>query len=206
MGAEATCTVRFKGQQAQGKARLETEVLQFRSGELKLSILFKQMSKVIARDGTLSVTFPDGTATFDLGPAAAKWQDKILHPPSRLAKLGAKRDWRVSTLGVHDDAFLKELEGAVAHLSIGRVAKESHAIFLGATKEAELGGIEKLKASLRPDGALWVIRPKGRPEISEMAVMRAGQAAGLVDVKVVSFSPTHTAEKFVIPVRSRRTA
>ena len=203
MGAEATCTARFKGQKAEGKARLETEVLQFRGGELKLSILFKQMSKVVARDGTLSVTFPDGTATFDLGPAAAKWQDKILHPPSRLAKLGAKREWRVSALGVHDQAFLKELEGAVSYLSIGRVAKASHAIFLGATKEAELGRIGKLKASLRPDGALWVIRPKGRPEISEMAVMRAGKAAGLVDVKVVSFSATHTAEKFVIPLRAR---
>ena len=203
MGAEAACTARFKELKARGTARLETEVLQFRGGELKLSILFKEMSKVVARDGTLSVTFPDGTAAFDLGPAAAKWQDKILHPPSRLAKLGAKRDWRVSALGVHDDAFLKELEGAVAHLSIGRIAKENHAIFLGATKEADLGRIEKLKASLRPDGALWVIRPKGRPEISEMAVMRAGQAAGLVDVKVVSFSATHTAEKFVIPVRAR---
>ncbi len=100
MGAEAMCTARFKGQKAEGKARLETEVLQFRSGELKLSIPFKQMSKVVARDGTLSVTFPDGTAAFDLGPAAAKWQDKILHPPSRLAKLGAKREWRVSALGV----------------------------------------------------------------------------------------------------------
>ena len=88
--------------------------------------------------------------------------------------------------------------------SIGRVAKASHAIFLGATKEAELGRIGKLKASLRPDGALWVIRPKGRPEISEMAVMRAGQAAGLVDVKVVSFSATHTAEKLVIPVKARK--
>ena len=75
-------------------------------------------------------------------------------------------------------------------MSIGRVAKASDAIFLGATKEAELGRIGKLKSSLRPDGALWVIRPKGRPEISEMAVMRAGQAAGLVDVKVVSFSAT----------------
>ena len=30
--------------------------------------------------------------------------------------------------------------------------------------------------------------------------MAAGKAAGLVDVKVVGFSPTHTAEKFVIPV------
>ena len=29
--------------------------------------------------------------------------------------------------------------------------------------------------------------------------MAAGKAAGLVDVKVVSFSATHTAEKFVDP-------
>jgi len=199
------CRARFKGTTAAGKARLETDVLQFRGGELKLSIPFKQMSKVVARSGTLSVTFPDGTAAFDLGPSAAKWQDKILHPPSRLQKLGVKPDWRVSAIGVHDDAFLKELEGAVAYLSIGRVARESDAIFLGATREAELARIEKLKGSLRPDGALWVIRPKGRPEISEMAVMRVGKAAGLVDVKVVSFSATHTAEKFVIPVRSRAT-
>jgi hypothetical protein len=60
-----------------------------------------------------------------------------------------------------------------------------------------------IKQSLKPNGALWVIRPKGRPAISERAVMAAGKAAGLVDVKVVSFSPTHTAEKFVIPVAVR---
>ncbi len=36
-----------------------------------------------------------------------------------------------------------------------------------------------------------------------MAVMRAGRAAGLVDVKVVGFSATHTAQKFVIPVAAR---
>ena len=57
---------------------------------------------------------------------------------------------------------------------------------------------------LKANGALWVIRPKGRPEIPESAVMAAGKAAGLVDVKVVSFSPTHTAEKFVIPISKRR--
>ncbi|HEV2986441.1 MAG TPA: hypothetical protein VGX46_18725, partial [Vicinamibacterales bacterium] len=66
-----------------------------------------------------------------------------------------------------------------------------------------LARLEKLKASMKPNGAIWVVRPKGRPEISERAVMRAGKAAGLVDVKVVSFSATHTAEKFVIPVSAR---
>ena len=203
MGAEATCTARFKGRTAAGKARLETEVLQFRGGDLKLSIPFTQMSKITARGGTLSVTFPDGTASFDLGAAAPKWADKIQHPPSRLQKIGVKPEWRASAIGVDDTAFLKELEAGIALLSIGRVLKASDAIFYGVTKEAELSRLEKLKASLKPNGALWIIRPKGRPEISERATMAAGKAAGLVDVKVVGFSATHTAEKFVIPVRQR---
>ena len=204
MGSEASCTARFKGKTAAGKARLETEILQFRGGEMKLSIPFKQMSKVAARAGTLSVTFPDGTATFDLGAAAPKWADKILHPPSRLMKLGAKPEWRAAAIGIEDADFLRELEGAVAALSVGRIAKDYDAIFFGANREVDLARLETLKASLKSNGVLWIVRPKGRPEISEMAVMRAGKAAGLVDVKVVRFSPTHTAEKFVIPVANRR--
>ena len=203
MGAEAQCDVRFNGKTASGKARLETEVLQFRGEELRLSIPFKQMSRVAAKDGRLSVTFADGTASFTLGAAAPKWAEKIQHPPSRLKKIGAAAGWRVSALGVTDEAFLQELEAAVAHLSIGRVVKGSDAIFVEATRAAELSRLEKLKRSLKPNGAIWIIRPKGRPEISEQATMAAGKAAGLVDVKVVGFSPTHTAEKFVIPVAQR---
>jgi len=204
MGAEATITARFNGSTVAGKARLETEVLYFRGGDLKLAIPFKQMSKVVARGGTLSVTFPGGTASFDLGTAAPKWADKTQHPPSRLQKIGVKPEWRASAIGVDDTTFLNELEGAVAHLSIGRVIKACDAIFFGATKKVDLARLETLKASLKPNGALWVIRPKGRPEISEGAVMAAGKAAGLVDVKVVGFSATHTAEKFVIPLSARR--
>ncbi len=203
MGSEAACTARFKGRTSAGRARLETGILQFRGGDLQLSIPFAQMSKIAAHGGALSVTFPDGTAAFDLGAAAPKWAKKIQHPPSRLQKIGAKADWRVSAISVDDTAFLKELEGAVSHLSIGRIVKDCDAIFFGATTEVELGRIEKLKASLKPNGALWIIRPKGRPEISERATMAAGKAAGLVDVKVVGFSPTHTAEKFVIPINAR---
>jgi hypothetical protein len=203
MGAEADCSVRFKGKTATGRARLETTALQFRGGDLRLSIPFKEMSKVAARGGTLSVAFAGGTAAFDLGTAAAKWAGRILNPPSRLAKIGATAGWRVSAIGVTDESFLRELEQAVATLSIGRAIKDSDAIFFEADKAAALARLEKLKASLKPNGALWIIRPKGRPEISEQATMAAGKAAGLVDVKVVAFSATHTAEKFVIPVKAR---
>jgi hypothetical protein len=204
MGAETNCTARFKGKARSGTARLETDVLQFRGGDLRLTIPFRQISKISARGGTLSITFPEGSVSLDLGGAAVKWAEKIQDPPSRLDKIGVKPEWRASAIGVDDVAFLKELEDAVAHLSIGRVAQNSDAIFFGVTKAAALARLEKLKAKLRPNGAIWVIRPKGRPEISEQAVMAAGKTAGLVDVKVVALSSTHTAEKFVIPVAARR--
>jgi len=203
MGSDATVTVRVGAKTAAGKARLETDVLHFRVGDMKLAIPFKQMSKVAARGGVLSVTFAGGTASFDLGAAAPKWADKILHPPSRLQKIGVKPDWRASAIGIADAAFVKELSGAVATLAIGRAVKHCDAIFFGVTNEAELARLTTLKASLKPNGAIWIVRPKGRPEISERATMAAGKAAGLVDVKVVGFSPTHTAEKFVIPVAKR---
>ena len=197
MGTEAHCTISVKGKSVRGKARLETDVLQRRGAGLKLDVPFKQMIRVRAADG------PDGVVTLDLGPDASKWAGKILHPPSRLAKIGVKPDWRVATLGIEDQDFLAELEDAAAFLSISRTVKNCDAIFLGATSASQLGRLSVLKKSLKPNGALWVVRPKGRPEISEAAVMAAGKAAGLVDAKVVSFSATHTAEKFVIPIKDR---
>jgi hypothetical protein len=149
------------------------------------------------------VTWPAGSVQFELGTVASKWLDRITHPPSRLEKLGVKPEWRASAISDIDRAFLKALARAVTHLSVGRVSKNCDAISLGATKMSELVRLDRLKSALKPNGAVWVIRPKGRPEITEQAVMAAGKAAGLVDIKVVGFSPTHTAEKFVIPVKDR---
>jgi hypothetical protein len=207
MGTEAKCTATFKGKTYEGQVRLEPAVLQFRGAradvDLKLSIPFDQIRRVAAQGGTLAISFRDGTASFELGAAAAKSAAKIQHPPTRLDKLGVKPNWRASVSGVTDTVFLKDLEDRIEYLSIGRIASNSDVISLGVTKAGELARLDRLKASLKPDGALWVVRPKGRPEITERDVMVAGKAAGLVDVKVVSFSPTHTAEKFVIPVKDR---
>jgi hypothetical protein len=51
--------------------------------------------------------------------------------------------------------------------------------------------------------ALWVVYPKGQKSITEADVIGAGRKAGLKDVKVVGFSATLTALKFVIPVEKR---
>jgi hypothetical protein len=74
-------------------------------------------------------------------------------------------------------------------------------VFYAAERRADL----KRMAKLAPDGkgALWVIYPKGSAAIREIEVIEAGRAAGLKDVKVASFSATHTALKFVVPVERR---
>jgi hypothetical protein len=55
--------------------------------------------------------------------------------------------------------------------------------------------------------ALWIVFPKGKPKtpdnITERDVFSVGRATGLKDVKVVGFSATHTALKFVIPLSKR---
>jgi hypothetical protein len=56
---------------------------------------------------------------------------------------------------------------------------------------------------LKADGVLWTLRPKGSKDLSEAEMRQAGLDAGLVDVKVVSFSDVLTAEKFVVPVARR---
>ena len=106
-GTEAKCAARMNRKSASGTARLETDVLQFRGDGLKLSIPFRSMTAIVARDGELRVTWPDGTAALDLGAAAEKWADKIRNPPSRLQKIGVKPDWTASVLGVEDTDFLK---------------------------------------------------------------------------------------------------
>jgi hypothetical protein len=177
-------------------------VLQFRAAKLKLDIPLASVTKIAAADGTLAVTCPDGTLRLAIGGAAERWAERIRHPPSRLDKIGAKPDWHAVVIDVDDESFLSELKARVARATIGSAAR-ADAIFVGAAAASDLAKLGTLKVALKPNGALWVIRPKGRPEISEATVMRAGKAAGLVDVKIVRFSATHTAEKFVIPVADR---
>jgi hypothetical protein len=122
---------------------------------------------------------------------------------SLVEKLGVKPDSRVSLLGMEDGGFLEELRAAGADLSVGRRRKQSDLIFLGVESIRDLGRIRGLEPSMARDGAVWVVYPKGRKDLRETDVIAAGVAAGLVDNKVVRFSDTHTALRFVIPVARR---
>jgi hypothetical protein len=205
MGYERMCTLTYEGSTTNGTALLEQKDLIFR-GPSRLAIPLASVASAIARDGVLRVRFDDRTADFALGDAAEKWASRITNPPSRLDKLGIKKGMRVGAVGLADKGFLDEVAARGARIVRSAAARPVDVIFYGANHRDALARLADLAKRLQPDGALWVVRPKGRPEITEAETMAAGKRAGLVDVKVVSFSESHTAEKFVIPVARRKAA
>jgi hypothetical protein len=203
MGQEAICKIRLGRKVLEGKALLESQELIFRGMDLRLKIPFRQMTAIEADDGWLRLTYSGGAAAFELGATAAKWAEKIRNPKSLIDKLGVNAGMRVSVLAIHDDGFRRDLANRTGDVAENRVAKASDLIFLGAERTEALDRLRELSRSLKPNGALWVVYPKGQKHITEGGVFAAGKRAGLVDVKVASFSPTHTALKFVIPVERR---
>lgn len=201
MGNEATCRVEIGGESAEAKALLETEEVIVR-GAIKARIPFSEAKDVTGDGGVLRLRWKDRDVRIHLGSDAAKWAEKIRNPKSVLDKLGIKPGQRISIAGKVDGGFVEQLEARGVDLS-KTPRRDSDVIFVAINRREELGKLAELRGSLAPAGALWVVRPKGDPAISERDVMSAGKAAGLVDVKVVRFSPTHTAEKFVIPLANR---
>jgi hypothetical protein len=202
MGQEAICDVTFGKHRAEGKALLETSELIFRSPELRLKIPFSGIKKLQARDGDLHVTYADGTAVFHLGKPAAAWADKIANPKSLLDKLGIKPEHRVCALKIRDDAFMTDLKSRVPGVST-RVISDADVIVYGAETIDDLTRLRELRGKIKSNGMIWAVTPKGKNGIKDTDVMAAGKVAGLVDVKVAAFSPTHSASKFVIPKAQR---
>src|SRR5262245_58233047 len=124
MGAETTCAVTFRGKISDATVRLEAAVLQIRGSDLKLDVPFNAMTTVLARDGWLLIGCGGGALKLALGAVADKWADKILHPPSRLAKIGVRPEWRAVVVGEVEDDFIRQLRDSVDTVSVGRMLKD----------------------------------------------------------------------------------
>jgi hypothetical protein len=206
MGLELACNLRVGRTAYRGKAHVDSLNFTFR-GDTRLDVpLGTVRDAAPERSGALHVTHTSGEFTLELGDnaLAAKWADKILHPPSLADKLGLKPGQRIVVLGIDDTAFLRDATVRVGAPLGTRLASQLDIIFHAADSAAELARLAVLKKHLQPAGAIWVVSRKGAAAtVKDVDVIRAGKAAGLVDNKVCSFSATHTALRFVIPLAQR---
>ena len=126
-----------------------------------------------------------------------------------LDKLGVRPGARIAIVGPIETAaaeFRDLLGERTADVRDGQPTPQTDLIFLVADSTAELRPLRALAEALRPNGAIWVIWRKGKTAtLRDVEVIEAAIDAGLVDNKVASFSPTHTAQRLVIPLARRPT-
>jgi hypothetical protein len=203
LGSEAVCSVNYAGQVSEGKALLETTEVLFR-GDFRLKIPFAEITSVATDNGVLQLGYDGNIAVFDLGRDADKWAEKIRNPRGLLDKLGVKSGMHVAVLGVDDADFVDQLTARNGAPDRGIDNGDLDIVFYEADHLDDLIRLPELRSAIKPNGAVWVVSPKGKGiEVKDTDVMAAARESGLVDNKVASFSATHTALRLVIPKAAR---
>jgi hypothetical protein len=205
MGLEAKGKVVWQNKTAQVRMHLDSNKLDV---YLKpaLHVPFSEIRELAVRDGELRMKVDGSPLILQLGAAAERWAAKIANPKGLLEKLGIRGnsgDLRVALINYHDPSFEAELLTRVDKLYKKAIA-DADLVFLRVHAAKDLDRLPGLREQLASQGAIWVLREKGKnASVKESQVREAARAAGLVDLKVVAFSETLTADKYVIPVASR---
>ncbi|MET0551398.1 MAG: hypothetical protein ABW221_00050 [Vicinamibacteria bacterium] len=202
MGLEAECTARLGRQSSVGRAQLEEKEVVFR-GTFRAKVPIGPGTTATEKGGTLQLEWPEGTLRLELGAAAPKWLEKIRNPRGRLDKLGVKEGMRVAIVGLKDEAFEAEVRARTKDVSVGKVPRAADLVIARMDRLADVERLRVLRQAIEPDGAVWVVWPKGVKAFREDDVRAAGPSAGLVDVKVMSFSAELSGLKLVVPVAQR---
>ena len=130
-----------------------------------------------------------------------------------LDKLGVRPGMRVAIVGALEDddeefedgrPFAARLAERTSDVTIGDPRPGTDLVFLAADSGADLGALARIRPSIRPNGAIWVVSRKGRAAtLRDVEVMAAARANDLIDNKVVAFSARRTSIRLVIPVALR---
>ncbi len=198
MGREAQCVAKNGGRSGEGKALLESDTLIFR-GEFRIKVPLSDVSKVLSRNGTLTVEWSGGKLALVLGDEADKWAQAITNPKSLMEKMGVKPGLEVAVMGRFETSFKTEIMNALGVKPGVKPIPGRDLVFFLLTHENDPEQLKDLIPAIAPDGAIWAVYPRGRKDLSEDTIRTAARRAGLVDIKIVRVSDTHGSIKLVIP-------
>ena len=119
-------------------------------------------------------------------------------------KLGIKPEHVVAVIGLETEKpFLADLKARVGSWTSGAPKQGTNVVLLFADSTRDLARLASLERAIARDGMIWVVWPRGRPELKEDHVRGAALRMGLVDVKVCAFSEALSGLKLVIPLARR---
>lgn len=122
-----------------------------------------------------------------------------------IQKLGLKPGHQLLFDGIGRSDPIREQARELGAVVKRKLAQGNLDVVLFRADQAEtlLQRFEEYKQAIKPMGMIWALWPKGgalrRDEIREVGI-----AAGLVDIKVLSYSEQLSGLKFVVPVVNRR--
>jgi len=122
---------------------------------------------------------------------------------SRTEKLGVKPGSRVALVGLDDGPFEAELRAAGAKVAPRPGPGPYDIVIVRLDRPSDLPSLVHARERIVSNGMVWAVWPKGRKEFREDDIRHFGPAAGLVDVKVMSFSDELSGLKLVIPLARR---
>jgi|SRR6185503_2874417 len=210
MGYETKCRVRVDNRAGAVREAdaatvlLETDELIVR-GDARVRVPRTAIERITSRGGVVTITAPNAVISLTLGAdAAAKWQKKLGEAPKRLIdKLDVKPDAAVWLSGITDAELIAQVKDRTAHTSAGRTAKACDVVFVQVNEGGELDRIDRAARAIKPDGAVWVVHPKGKTGVADTTIYARASTLGLTYTKVARVSDTLTAEKLVWPRASR---
>lgn len=110
---------------------------------------------------------------------------------------------RIALMGLKGAAFVQELKAAGGTVAARPGAGPYEMILVRLDSSADLPLLVAAKERIVSNGMVWAVWPKGRKEFREDDIRHFGPQAGLVDIKVMSFSAELSGLKLVIPVKQR---
>ena len=209
MGYETKCHTRVTDsagvREADATVLLETDDLIVR-GEARVKIPRIAIQDVKTRGDKLTVVSPRATVVMTLGAdAAAKWAKKIQEPPKQLIdKLDVKPTAKVWLFGIDDETLVAQVGERAATTIRGSTASACDVVFVGVASEQQLDRIDRASKAMKDEGAIWVVHPKGPTGVQDTTIFGRAKTLGLTYTKVARVSDTHTAEKLVRPIASRK--
>lgn len=209
MGYETKCRVQVddgsgKVRTADATVLLETDELVIR-GEARIKVPRRDIMQVARRGGVVTITAPSTTVKLTLGePAATKWEAKLKEAPKRLIdKLDVKPNAKVWLLDLAQPELESQIDDRTSNVTRDKSARECDVVFVGVERDSQISRIERALKGMSDGGAIWVIHPKGKEGVADVAIFEKAKALDLTYTKVARVSDTHTAEKLVRPRASR---
>jgi len=193
LGKEATVTATFSDGAEEGRLQFEPPKLIFKGAQRR--VFEGEALEGVCAEGA-DLVLADGSRFTLTARTVKSWVEAIVNPKGRMDKIGVKAGMRAAVMGVKDPTLSAELggHGAVPVTEL----KDLDLLFYAADSTAELARVEGLVPLLSDKGALWIVSKKGKAAtVKDVEVMAAAKAHGLVDNKVVAFSDTLTALRFV---------